>query len=433
MKKLLVVLLALILSVPFVFLGNATLGDNIPLPPPQKTTMNLEESIWRRSSVRNFTDEPVTDQDLSTLLWAAYGVRGDGSRTIPMMNGTYAAQIYVVRSDAVYTYDPESNTLIFYKAGDFRFISQYPAPVLFGLVWNTTTSADEAGALMQIGMIGQNIGFMADAINLGTVVNGDFPPTNTLARIGLPEHEIPRIIMPVGHLLHPYSFVYLPVWISLLPRIQHSTLSLSTALEQRNESSSWSGDLTRKDLSQIIWSTYGYSPLIDNADYSFSYHISRHRTVPSAHGYYPLQIYAVTKTGVFRYIPNIYDVLKLIYVLPKFPFPVFTFLWKQSSGDHRAEVAAASSNPSIASAPLQIIIAFDRERAKGRDDFSGQEWWWLWYYETGAAAQNVFLESAAWDLTSSMTLPTDASSLRTLLKGNESIVPFLIVPVGAET
>jgi len=110
---------------------------------------------------------------------------------------------------------------------------------------------------------------------------------------------------------------------------------------------------------------------------------------------------------------------------------VVTYMKKITSGDQRTVVADASSNPSIASAPLLIVIVLDLARARiGRDDFSGSEWWWLWYIEAGAAAHNVALESAAWDLSTNIMLPTDPAVLRSTLQLNESYVPMLIVPVG---
>ena len=37
------------------------------LPPPKSVDMILEESIFRRSSVRDFSDESVSDEELSTI------------------------------------------------------------------------------------------------------------------------------------------------------------------------------------------------------------------------------------------------------------------------------------------------------------------------------------------------------------------------------
>ena len=42
------------------------------LPPPrQKGSMSLEEAIAQRRSVRDFSREPITQAQLSQILWAA--------------------------------------------------------------------------------------------------------------------------------------------------------------------------------------------------------------------------------------------------------------------------------------------------------------------------------------------------------------------------
>mgnify|MGYP003885852047 CR=1 FL=1 len=106
----------------------------------------------------------------------------------------------------------------------------------------------------------------------------------------------------------------------------------------------------------------------------------------------------MTASGIYRYIPNIYDPIYGIYLLSFrwFPIPVITFMMKIKSGDYREEIAQASS-PSVATAPLIIISVLDieRTRPKGFDDFSGEEFRWLWYYEAGASAHNVLLEATA--------------------------------------
>ena len=70
--------------------------------------------------MRNYTSEPITDEDLSTILYAAYGLREDGKHTVVGMNGVNAAIIYVIRKDGAYKYNPENHSLILYKEEDYR-------------------------------------------------------------------------------------------------------------------------------------------------------------------------------------------------------------------------------------------------------------------------------------------------------------------------
>ena len=74
-------------------------ADEVFLPPPQFINMSFERAIFRRMSMRNFSGEPVSDEDLSTILWAAYGLREDGEYTVPKINGTHAGIIYVLLED----------------------------------------------------------------------------------------------------------------------------------------------------------------------------------------------------------------------------------------------------------------------------------------------------------------------------------------------
>ena len=401
------------------------------LPPPTQPSMNFEETLWRRSSIRNFTTEPVSIEDLSTILWAACGVRQDGQRTVVPINGTYSTSIYLLTNQSVYRYQPENHSLIFFKQGDYRFVAQYDSPIVLGLAWNASLNPDPNSSALEIGAIGQNIQLITNALGLGSVITGDFPPTYTLQRIGLPANETGRIIIPLGHLQFPYKFTYRPFRLSFLPKVQQSTVSLFEAINTRNETDVWSGELTRNELAQILWSAYGYSPYIDRSEFGFTYHISRHRTVPSAHGYYPLRIYGVTAQNIVEFVPNTYDPLSFIF-LSYFPFPVVTYLKHITKGDMRAQVANATTQPACSHAPLLIVVVLDIEKTRPEegDDFSGPQMRNLWCFEAGAAAHNALLEAAAWDLTANIYLPTDNSAIRSALNLEDEFVPLLVVPIG---
>lgn len=57
-----------------------TTRDWITLPEPLPVDMLLERSISRRMSFHNgYPATPVTDEELSTVLWAAYGITTTGA------------------------------------------------------------------------------------------------------------------------------------------------------------------------------------------------------------------------------------------------------------------------------------------------------------------------------------------------------------------
>lgn len=428
MKRKIVIGIAILL-ISLAFLSNSQFLQNYPLPPPMDISMPLEESIFRRCSIRIFSEKSISNEELSTILWAAYGYINEQKRTIHGINDVYAARIYVLKEDAIYIYEPSSHSLILYKEGDYRNVGQYNAPIQLLIVWDKSKS-NEYYASAEIGEIGQNIYLVANALDLGTVTTTGY----TLSEVGLPPNEKPMIIMPLGYPKYPYNFVYFPFVISMLPRIKYSNMSLTDAIKERREKDFFEGSLTTQEKMQVIWSTYGYSYFVDITKDEFYYHLYRHRTVPSAHGYYPLRIYVVTESAIYRYIPNIYDpiygILPLAF-LP-IPMPVFTFLFPIKVGDYRDEIAKASS-PSISTAPLIIVLILDIERTKpkGFDDFSGEEFRWLWYYEAGASAHNALLEATAWGLYANIyTIKDKDIILSTLGLNKDKFDPLLVIPVG---
>ena len=439
MKKNEIVIIIGMLLFLMVNSANANIiSSDLELPPPSPINMILEESIFRRCSIREFTDEPVSKEDLSTILWAAYGYRNDGSRTVPSIDSVHGVNIYVLLKNEsfgldVYTFDPFNHSLLFLKKISSMNFAQYKAPAYIGLVWNKHKSDNENYIGGEIGEIGQNIAFTANALNLGSVVNADILPWSHLAKIGLPDHEIPKILIPLGYPLFAYDFKYRPWDFSLLPKIQRSDMSLEKAILEREDISPWEGSLTDQEQFQVIWSTYGFSYLLDRADSEFIYHIDRHRTVPSAHGYYPLRIYYFIETGIYRYHPNIFLYLTPTPLIDFAGLPIFSFIEKISSGDHRDDLASACSLPDLSSAPLIIvsILDIDKTRPEGGDDFSGEEMRWMWYHEAAASAYNVQLESIAWGLSSNMFPIEQKNDVCYVLSlDNALFEPLFVVPIG---
>jgi len=112
----------------------------IPLPEPEKTGgMPLMEALNQRHSGRSFQDKALTDQILSNLLWAAFGVnRENGKRTAPSSQGKTEMEIYVAKSDGLFLYLPEKNALkkildedIRAKTGKQNFVADAPVNLIF--------------------------------------------------------------------------------------------------------------------------------------------------------------------------------------------------------------------------------------------------------------------------------------------------------------
>lgn len=407
---------------------NQTITEHI-LPPPRNVDTILEESISMRKSHRIFTDDPVTDEELSTVLWAAYGIRADGKRTVAAIDGVHAAIIYVLKEDAAFKYNPENHSLVFYAEGDHRLSFQeypniYMAPIQLLLGWDTD-KAEPFPAAVELGEIGQNIQLMSVSIGLGSVVTAQLAPAE--GRLELPQNEWQMVMMPLGHLKTPYRFFYQPNRLSLLDPVAYSEMSLSTALKERNEVPTLGGTLSGQEKSQILWAAYGFSPLLDK-QLNFIY-LPRHRTVPNPHYAYDAVImYVVTQDGIYRY-----SVFCNLMIPGQ---PVVDFLIKVLDGDKRKDISQACIQPSIASAPLSILSVLDIEKALAALDIERSvpaEYYWPYlYYVAGASAHNILLEATALNLSGNITYPQDPTSVLSILGlSEEAYQPLLVMSVGS--
>jgi len=376
----------------------------IPLPDPLPVDMLLEESVSRRMSFRAYTTTSVTDEELSTVLWAAYGVTTSGGRTVYSPNGTYSTTMYVIRSDATYIYVPGNHSLFLWKTGNYLGLGQNTgAPIKFGLVWNKSIAPDEKAGMAEIGMIAQGVYYEANALGLAAITTG--MNADDLYELGLPSNEKAEIIMHLGHPTTPYNFNYNPLPPSNLPAVVNSTMTLADAVNARHIVNAWNNtELTLLEASQVLWCSYGTSYLYDNINHK------RHRTPPSAIGIYPFKIYAANQSGVYQYSPSTHSVSLVV------------------SGDKRELIqdAVDHGNISVTSAPLIIIPFWDKS-------MGGQNPLTWWQYESGAIINNVLLEAAALNLSSNvLSVITDQNALRSALglSGQTNLIAMHVAMIG---
>jgi len=115
MKKTWIFIMATMLSLSI----NA---QDIQLVLPQTAGgMPLMEALSNRQTNRDFTQQELTPQQLSSLLWAAAGVnRPDGRRTAPTARNAQQIEIYVLNKEGAYLYLPQEHALKLIVAGDHR-------------------------------------------------------------------------------------------------------------------------------------------------------------------------------------------------------------------------------------------------------------------------------------------------------------------------
>jgi SagB-type dehydrogenase family enzyme len=198
-------------------------NELIRLPAPSlKGTLSLEEVFLKRRSVRDYKEGPLTESELSQLLWAAQGItdKAEEKRTSPSAGHTYPLEIYVVAGkvdnlkSGIYKYLPESHSVSGIISGDRRkdlldFIGQDKisiAPIYFLITCIAERTIARYGeranryVYMEAGHTAENIYLQATALNLGTVVLGKFDDDKIRAFMNLGEDETPLYIMPVGRL-----------------------------------------------------------------------------------------------------------------------------------------------------------------------------------------------------------------------------------------
>jgi hypothetical protein len=109
-------------------------GPAVNLPPidlvkPQTDGgKSVLAALWERKTIRNISDQALSPQELSNLLWAAYGVnRPEGSgpfgrigRTAATASNSQEIDLYVVLAEGIYLYDAPNQRLMPVAAGDFR-------------------------------------------------------------------------------------------------------------------------------------------------------------------------------------------------------------------------------------------------------------------------------------------------------------------------
>lgn len=101
--------------------------NRIKLPEPQKDlSFPLMQALELRRSVREWKTDPLSNQQLSNLLWAACGVTQKGSktkkskRTCPSACISQEIHVYVAMQSGLFKYDEEENELIQIHTQDIR-------------------------------------------------------------------------------------------------------------------------------------------------------------------------------------------------------------------------------------------------------------------------------------------------------------------------
>jgi SagB-type dehydrogenase family enzyme len=156
------------------------------LPEPKKRGgMRLMKALNQRQSSREFVDKQMSDQMLSNLLWAAFGINRpeSGKRTAPSSHNVQDIQIYLTTSEGAFLYLPEKNALKEIVSEDVRSKTgkqDFVANASVNLVYVSDFSEYSEGSKQQhmvtagthCGFIGQNVYLFCASEDLNVVFRG---------------------------------------------------------------------------------------------------------------------------------------------------------------------------------------------------------------------------------------------------------------------
>lgn len=139
-------------------------AERMKLPEPVKQGGKpLMEALSQRKSSRSFAKEELSVQQLSDILWAAFGQnREDGKRTIPTARNRRNMVVYAALPSGVWRYVPESNELVRESAENLT--KTFGAPCTLGYAVEGSYGGMHAGSAYQ------NVGLYCASAGLGNVV-----------------------------------------------------------------------------------------------------------------------------------------------------------------------------------------------------------------------------------------------------------------------
>lgn len=201
------------IAVLFTSLNCAGQDSVIVLPKPVQTGgMPLMDALKIRKSQRNLSSEKLSDQTVSNLLWAAWGItREDGRRTAPSARNAQEIDIYILMESGAYLFDAKTHTLKLQAAGDHRDLAgkqEYPKKAAMTLVYVVNYSKQSKNdketkkryAAVDTGFISQNVYLFCASENLGTVILGMIDAPAIAKRLNLTTDQEVMYTQPVGKL-----------------------------------------------------------------------------------------------------------------------------------------------------------------------------------------------------------------------------------------
>ena len=191
------------------------------LPPVQNSERSFTDALNNMDYSQAWSTQGLSMQELSQLLWAAYGYSSTGHRTTPSAESWYPLIVYLSNATGTYRYLAENHSTTQIKAGDNRVniaaacgnqMWAANAPAIFLIAYDSDRNIGHYGdwyhswVEADAGCVVQQILLESSAIDLtANVVAKGFESWNgtsaqTLRNaLGIASSIVPLYILPVGH------------------------------------------------------------------------------------------------------------------------------------------------------------------------------------------------------------------------------------------
>ncbi|MDD5566192.1 MAG: SagB/ThcOx family dehydrogenase [Candidatus Omnitrophica bacterium] len=190
--------------------------------------------------------------------------------------------------------------------------------------------------------------------------------------------------------------------LQLPPPKSKGAVSLEEVIAKRRSHRSFNNqELSLAQISQLLWAAQGITER--KGGHSL-------RNAPSAGALYPMEIYALTKDGLYHYLPQSHTLEVL------------------SEGDLRGKLSGVSlGQASVSNAPLDIVICAVYERVTSKYRERGNRYVAI---EAGHIAQNIHLQAVALGLVSVPVGAFSDEEVQKALNLPADCIPLYIIPVG---
>lgn len=191
-------------------------AQDIQLPlPARQGGKPLMEALNDRGSAREFSDKDLSLQQLSDLLWAAWGINreADGKRTAPSSHNRQEMDVYVTLKSGLYLYDAKANLLKQVHNRDIRALTgtqDFPATAPVNLVYvadlarrglkegQQVSDTDQLSSWANTGFMAQNAYLWCASEGMSCVIRAMVPRDKLAPEMGLKPLQVIILAQTVG-------------------------------------------------------------------------------------------------------------------------------------------------------------------------------------------------------------------------------------------